>query len=91
MASFPEMLMRGGFIDALLALVVVEAVVLVAIRARTGRGIPAASLVATLAAGAFLLVALRGALTGAGAAWVAGSLLMAGMAHFVDLALRWRR
>lgn len=91
MAAFPEMFTQGGFIDAVLALVAVEALVLVAVHARTGRGIAPASLLATLAAGAFLLVALRSALIGAGAAWIAGSLLAAGVAHCADLALRWRR
>lgn len=86
-----QLLGGSGFVDAVLVLVVVEAIVLVAWRVRTGAGIAPASLVATLAAGAFLLVALRGALTGAGPAWIAASLLAAGMAHCIDLALRWRR
>lgn len=51
----------------------------------------AIELAANLAAGAFLLLALRAALAGAGPVWIAASLLGALVAHLADLALRWRR
>lgn len=78
-------------VDLILALMVVEGALLAVYRRRTGRGIAGGELVAMLAAGAFLLLALRGALTGATAVWIAGCLLAALIAHLVDVSRRWRR
>jgi hypothetical protein len=80
----------GRVIDVVLAAVVIQAVVLVAFARRTGRGVPPASLLATLAAGGFLLVALRFALAGAWWGWIGLALLASLAAHVVDLRLRWR-
>ena len=78
-------------LDAILGLVVLEGVALVLLRERTGRGIPSARLIANLAAGFSLMLALRLALAGAPAAWLALCLLAALFAHVADLALSWRR
>ncbi|MCU0983656.1 MAG: hypothetical protein MUC89_01785 [Acetobacteraceae bacterium] len=80
----------GRVIDAVLVLVAVQAAVMVAFAWRTGRGVPPASLLATLAAGGFLLLALRTALAGAWWGWTGLALLAALAAHLVDLRLRWR-
>lgn len=80
----------GRIVDAILALVVVEAVLLIAYRARTGRGVPTADLLANLAAGATLLLALRIALTGGAWTSVAAALAAALVAHLLDLSRRWR-
>lgn len=80
----------GRIVDAILAFMVVEAVLLIAWRARTGRGIAAADLLANLAAGATLLLALRAALAGAAWSWVAAALMAALVAHVADLSRRWR-
>lgn len=80
----------GRVIDAVLIAVALQAVVLVALARRTGRGVPPASLLATLAAGGFLLLALRSALIGAWWGWTGLALLAALVAHLVDLRLRWR-
>ena len=81
----------GRIVEAILVLVAAEAVLLMAIRARLGRGPRPAAILATLAAGACLMLALRAALTGAGwpavAAWLAAALV----AHAADMALRFRR
>lgn len=77
-------------VDALLALVVLEAVVLWLYHARTGRGLAPRRLLPTLLAGFGLLLAFRLALGGAGAVWAAGALALAGSAHVLDLKGRWR-
>ena len=82
---------HGRIVDLILVLMVVEAIVLVAWRRRRGAGIAPFDLVVSLLAGAFLLLALRAALTGAAwptiALWLAAALV----AHIADLARRWRR
>jgi predicted GNAT superfamily acetyltransferase len=80
----------GRAIDAVLVLVALQAALLVAWARRTGRGVPPASLLATLAAGGFLLLALRSALVGAWWGWTGLALLAALAAHLIDLRLRWR-
>ncbi len=85
-----ELFASGRIVDLVLGLMLLEALVLVAYRRRTGRGIAAGNLVASLLAGALLLLALRLAL--AGEAWpaIAACLAVALVAHLWDLARRWR-
>lgn len=80
----------GRAVDWILALVVLEALALIALRWRTGRGVPPAPLLANLAAGGFLLLALRAALSGVAWFWIALPLLAAFAAHLLDLRARWR-
>ena len=61
MAAF---LPDAWIVDAIIALVAIEAVVLVLWRALTGGGLPVAETLANLSSGAALLLALRMALTG---------------------------
>ena len=82
---------QGLLVEAILGLVILEAVLLTAAWRIRGVGIAPARLLPTLAAGAFLLLALREVLSG-GAwhrlwLWLALSLA----AHLLDLAGRWRR
>lgn len=86
-----ELLTSGRMIDLILVLVVLEAVALVVYHRRTGRGIAPAALLFNLAAGALLLLAARGALTGAAWPWIAAALFGALCAHLLDLAQRWSR
>jgi hypothetical protein len=79
----------GRVIDLIVALMVVEAIVLTALHRRTGRGIAPARLWPNLLAGAFLMLALRASLTGAGAAAIGSFLFLGLLGHLVDLALRW--
>jgi hypothetical protein len=81
----------GRIVDLILAMVVLEALVLLAYGYATGRGIPALSLLTNLLAGAFLLMALRSALLQAHWTWTAAWLAAALFAHVADLAQRWRR
>jgi len=73
----------GRIVDALLLLVLLEAVLFL----RAGRG---RTLLPNLAAGACLLLALRAALTGAPVALLGLWLALAGVAHGLDVAGRWR-
>ncbi len=79
----------GNTIDAILALVALEALALFAYRRATGRGPSPLPMLFTLLAGGFLLLALRAALTGAGAASVGAFAAAAFIAHGADLASRW--
>ena len=83
-------LASAAFVDVVLALVALEALVLVVYRRRTGRGIATGELLANLGAGAALLLALRLALDDAPWPALAGALLLSLLAHVTDLARRWR-
>ena len=76
-------------IDAIVAIVALEAALLVAARTWFGRGPPCASTIANSAAGGALLLALRAAIGAAPFAVVGLCLLAALAAHAADLALRW--
>ncbi len=82
---------NGRIVDFILALVILEAAVLLIYRFTTGRGIPAAGLLTNLLAGSFLLLALRSALTESYWTWTASWLAAALAAHVADLSQRWRR
>ena len=81
-------------LDVILVLVVAEALGLVALHARTGRGIKPRHILANLAAGFCLMLALRLSLEGgrqdaSAQAMIALVLLAALLAHVLDLASRW--
>jgi len=76
-------------VDLIVALVGLEAMVLLGLRALSGRGPAPLALASNLLAGVFLLLALRGALASDSAAWIAGCLSAALLAHLADLRLRW--
>ncbi len=78
----------GRIIDGILLLVGAEALLLVWLSRRGGPPLP--SLLANLASGAALMLALRSALVGAGWIVVAGWMLAGLLAHLADLGLRFR-
>jgi hypothetical protein len=81
-----------ALIDLILAGVVLEACALLLYRRATGRGLAPGTLLATLAAGGSVMLALRLSLGGGDArAWIPACLAAALAAHLVDLALRWQR
>lgn len=88
-AGFAALLSGGRLADAIIGLTVLEGVALTAYRRRAGGGVPARALFFNLLAGAFLVLALRCALTGAPMAWLAACLLLALLAHVADLGQRW--
>lgn len=81
---------ENGFIaHVILALMLAEAAVLIVWHRATGSGIAPAQLLANLAAGAFLILALGSALAGEPWAATAGWLAAGLAAHIADLAMRW--
>jgi hypothetical protein len=86
-----ELFASGRLVDLILIIVAIEAVSLVIYWRSTGRGVSPGDLLPNLFAGAFLLLALRISLGGAGWQLCCCSLAVAGMAHLVDLVRRWRR
>ena len=87
MAAF---LPDAWIVDTIIALVVVEAIVLVLWRALTGDGLPVAETLANLSSGAALLLALRMAIpSGALSTSILAFLSVALIAHIANLASRW--
>jgi hypothetical protein len=76
-------------VDLVIAFTVLEGLALSAWRLATGRGPAVRDLVANLAAGLGLLLAMRSALQGAGWPACAAWLALAGAAHATDLWRRW--
>lgn len=83
-----DWLASGRLVDAILVLMAIEAaaIALVGGRVRLALG----DVVASLVAGAFLLLALRAALTGAATHWILLCLALAFVAHLADMAARRR-
>lgn len=87
-----DALFEGGrVIDLILLLMVAEAIALGVFHYMTGKGIAPSRLLPNLLAGAFLMLALRAALTGAGNHVIGGWLALGLVGHLVDLGLRWPR
>jgi hypothetical protein len=83
-----EFFLSGRAIDVVLGVLALEAVVLLATRARHGLG--PLDVLGQLLAGALLLVALRCALTGASVLWIAALLTAALPVSLYDLLRRVR-
>jgi len=73
----------------LLGFVLAEAALLYALHRRTGRGLLPAGILALLAPGASLMLALWAAMAGAWWGWTGLALAAALLAHLVDLRRRW--
>lgn len=77
-------------VDAIVVLVVVEGLILVAYRTRTGGGLPVAGTLANLSSGLALLLALRMAISDASPTSILAFLSVALIAHAADLTTRWQ-
>ena len=84
-----DMIINAALIDWILALVALEGVAVLGWRALKGSGPQPLAFLSNLVTGAFLLVALRGAVSGASGGWIAACIFAGCLAHFVDLAARW--
>ncbi|MEH3116989.1 MAG: hypothetical protein PGN25_05090 [Methylorubrum populi] len=87
---FASLFASGRIVDAILVLVALEALLLLGLRMRLGRGPAAGALLSNLASGAALMLALRAALVGAVWPVVAGWLSAALLAHVAEMLLRFR-
>jgi hypothetical protein len=86
-----ELLFSGRLIDLALAVMALEAAILVALRRRRGAGMTPLDIGGHLLAGALLLLAARVALTGGDHRWILLLLAASFPAHLFDLARRARR
>ena len=77
-------------VDIAIGFITLEALLLWAWHKSTGRGLALADCVLTILSGAFLMLALRCALTPEGWPGMALFLVAAGIAHGADLRTRWR-
>ena len=84
-----EFFLSGHVVDLVLCVVAFEIAAVWAYRRATGAGVKTSDLLANLASGVCLLLALRAALTHQPWIWVAGALLAALVAHLFDLSRRW--
>ena len=89
LAGMSELFADGLVIDGILALMILELMVLILIRKRTGHGLHPLDLAVSLSAGAALLMAVRAALDGAAWPQVALWLVVALGGHVWDLKRRW--
>lgn len=80
----------GFVIDGIVALIAIEALVLVALRTFCGVGPTLSASLANGMSGAAILLAMRAALSGASFALIGTCLFAALIAHLTDLAVRWR-
>ena len=87
-AGLKALLGSGHVADLLLLVTALEGAALAVFHRWTGRGIPPAEILGNLLSGAFLVLALRCALTGAPWPWLALCLLLALLAHLIDLRVR---
>ncbi len=85
-----DLFASGAIADIVIALMVVEAMALIAYARATGRGIAPVQVLTNFAAGICLFMAVRFALTGAPWQWIGGSLAISLVAHLADLKSRWR-
>jgi hypothetical protein len=80
----------GRIIDVILLIVAIEAVVVVILRHRLAGLFDMRGFFVSLVSGVCLMVALRGALTGAPWTFIAPFLVASLIAHLIDVAQRWR-
>jgi hypothetical protein len=85
-----QLITSGHIVDVIIAIMVVEVIICMAWRRHSARGLSLAEISTMVLAGAFLLLALRAALTSADWRWIALFLLGSLIAHLFDLKMRWR-
>ena len=86
-----DWVLGGGLIDTIIAVTLLEAAVLVAYHRQTKRGPRPRDYLLNMTSGLCLMLALRGALVGSAWYLIALTLSAAGLAHVVDLVLRFQQ
>ena len=86
-----DWLASTGVANTVIAIAMFEAILLLGYRWRTGRGIAASKLLPNLCAGLLLMLGVRAALAGAAWPWLPVFLVSAGLAHMLDVRMRWNR
>jgi len=90
MPDFAAFFASGQVADLMVAVLLVEALVLLGFWRLTGRGLPPRSVLALVLPGVFFALALRAALTGAWWGFVSLAMTAAFFAHAWDVWRRWR-
>jgi hypothetical protein len=90
MSDIGALFASGRVVDLIIALTICEGLLLGWLHRRTGRGLSLLDLLGNLAAGLFLMLALRAALTSQSWPVISLFLMLALVAHLVDLQRRWR-
>ena len=78
-------------IDGVIVFTLIECIALVAYHRSTGKGVAPRDFFVNIVSGLCLMLALRCLANDAGTAWVAVSLAAAGLAHGIDILMRWKR
>lgn len=86
--SMNEIFTGGHIADLILGIMILEGIVLIVLRRRTG--VRVLDIVLTLLPGILLALALRAALTDASWIWIGLPLALAFPVHIADLRRRWR-
>ncbi|WP_231497547.1 MULTISPECIES: hypothetical protein [unclassified Methylibium] len=86
-----EGLSSATVIDLVIGLTLFEGLALALYHRRTGKGVPVGDFAVNLVSGLCLMLGLREALTGASPLWIVMYLAASGLAHAVDVLLRWQR
>ena len=81
----------GRIVDLLIAFTIAEALALLAWFRLAGRGVRPREFLLNLLSGLCLMAALRCALAASAWTWIAGWLLLSGLAHGADMVRRWKR
>jgi len=81
----------GRIADLVLVIMALECAGLIVYWRQTQRGVPPSDFALNLLSGFCLALALRIALAGVWWGWIGASLAMAGLAHALDLTMRWNR
>ncbi|MEO8010784.1 MAG: hypothetical protein ABI650_03980 [Dokdonella sp.] len=89
-AAAQEFFTSGRVVDLVLVVMAIEAIVLGLYHRKSGRGIGLLDLLANLASGFCLLLALRAALTGMSWPWIGAALAASFAGHLFDVSRRWR-
>ena len=84
-----EFNLDATILDWILALVALEAAIIITLRLFLSRGPRLVAYLSTLLAGTCLLIAVRGVLSGTSSSWIGFWLFLGCVAHFADLFLRW--
>jgi len=86
--NLAQWIASGHLVDLILVFMMLEVIALMVYRARSNRGMALLDILLALIPGAFLLLALRAALTGMPWIWIALALTAALPSHLLDIARR---
>ena len=86
-----QWVLGGGLVDTIIAITLVEAAVLLAYHRQTKRGLKPRDYLLNVVSGLCLMLALRCTINSSSWYFVAAWLMLAGVAHVADVALRLRQ